>query len=170
MKGHLVLGDLIFRGLWINLSCGQNMDKILWQTLGKFDLVHSSYKWILSMLFCGKHSRTVQAWIISRLWFCRRPSRLKINIRENPVYLWKSHVCANKMDVQETNFSFTRLYRSWNNFSQCRFTHGLYSILTIWDWWKIEQGDPWYSHSTRTASLLKTIIWIHRPKQNQQCR
>ena len=34
----------------------------------------------------------------------------------------------------------------------------------------IEQGDLLYSHSTRTDSLLKTIIWILTPKQNQKCR
>ena len=35
----------------------------------------------------------------------------KINIRRSLVYFRKSHVCANKLDVQETNFSFTHLYR-----------------------------------------------------------
>ena len=28
------------------------------------------------------------------------------------------------LDVQETDFSFTQFYRSWNNFSRCRFTQG----------------------------------------------
>ena len=40
----------------------------------------------------------------------------------------KSHVCANKLDVQETDFSFTQLYRSGDHFSGCRFTHGWYSL------------------------------------------
>ena len=38
------------------------------------------------------------------------------------------------------------------------------------NWWKLEQGDLFYSHSTRTDSLLKTIIWTLTPKQNQKCR
>ena len=49
----------------------------------------------------------------------------------------ESHVCANKLDVQETNFSFTQLYRSGNNFSWCRLTHGWYSRshnLGFGDW------------------------------------
>ena len=35
---------------------------------------------------------------------------------------------------------------------------------------EMEQGDVFYSHSTRIDSLLKTIIWIRTPKQNQKCR
>ena len=84
---------------------------------------------------CGhvwKHSTTMQTWIISRLWFCRRPWRLKINLRKNSVHFRKSHVCANKLDVQETDFSFTQFYRIWNHFSRCRFTHGRYS-RSLWD-------------------------------------
>ena len=45
--------------------------------------------------------------------------------------------CANKLDVQDTNFSFTELHRSGNNFSWCRFTHGRYSRSHSWrlsDW------------------------------------
>ena len=38
------------------------------------------------------------------------------------------------------------------------------------NWWKIEQGDLLFSHSTRTDSWLKTIIWILTHKQNQKYR
>ena len=94
------------------------------KTLGAFDLVHSSCKWIPAFLFCGKHSTTMQTWIVSRLWFCRRPWRLKMNIRWTLMHFRKSNICANKLDVQETEFSFTQSYRSWSNFSWCRSTHG----------------------------------------------
>ena len=43
------------------------MDKLLWKTLGAFDLVHSSYWWIPAILLCGKHSTKMQTWIVSRL-------------------------------------------------------------------------------------------------------
>ena len=43
------------------------------------------------------------------------------------LYFRKSHVCANKLDVQETDCSFTQIYRSGNHISRCRFTHGRYS-------------------------------------------
>ena len=39
------------------------MDKILWKTLGAFDLVHSSYRWIPARFFCGKLSSIVQTWL-----------------------------------------------------------------------------------------------------------
>ena len=63
----------------------------------------------------------------SQFLLSRIPWRLKINISRNSVHFRKSHVCANKLDVQETDFSFTQFYRSWNHFSWCRFTHGRYS-------------------------------------------
>ena len=64
------------------------MDKSLRQTLGAFDLVQLSHKWVSTILICGKHSTTVQAWIVSRLWW--RSRRLKINIRRNSVH-FRSH-------------------------------------------------------------------------------
>ena len=90
------------------------MDQSLWQTLGTFDLIHSSHMWIQTILSCGKYSTTMQIRIISGLWFCRRSRRLEINIRWTLVHFEKSHVRANKLDVQETDFSFRQLYRSWN--------------------------------------------------------
>ena len=47
---------------------------------------------------------------------------------------------------------------------------GLLKSGNLMNWWKLEQGDLLYSHSTRTDSLLKTIIWTLTPKQNQKCR
>ena len=39
--------------------------------------------------------------------------------------IFGSHTfCANKLDAQETDFCFTQFYRSWGDFSRCRFTHG----------------------------------------------
>ena len=108
------------------------MDKSMWQTSGAFDLVHSSHKWTQAILFCGKHSTTMQTLIISRLWFCRRRRRININIRRSSVHFRESHVCANKLDVQEANFSFTQLYLSVNNFFRCRLTHG-WDALTLWE-------------------------------------
>ena len=37
--------------------------------------------------------------------------------------------------------------------------------------WKADElkSDLFYSYSTRTDSLLKTIVWILTPKQNQKC-
>ena len=56
--------------------------------------------------------------------FCRRSRRLKTNIRWTLVHFRIAHVRANKLDVHETDFSLTLLYRSWNNFIPCGFAHG----------------------------------------------
>ena len=53
-----------------------------------------------------------------------RPWGLKIIIRGTVVHVRKSKVRANKLDVQETDISFTQFNRSWNYLSWCRFTHG----------------------------------------------
>ena len=59
------------------------------------------------------NSITLQSRIVSRLWFCRRPWSLEVNIRRNSVHFRKSHVRDNKLDVQETDLCFTQFYRSW---------------------------------------------------------
>ena len=88
-------------------SWGHKVENILCQTLGAFDLTHSSYKWIPVILLCGKHGTPMQIRIVSRPWFCRRPWRLKINIKKNSLHFRKPNLCANKLDVQETDFSLT---------------------------------------------------------------
>ena len=72
-----------------------------------FDLVHSSHMWIQTILSCGKHCQTMQIGSVSRLRFCRRSWGFKIYIRWTLVHFRKSDVRANKLDVQETDFSFT---------------------------------------------------------------
>ena len=34
------------------------------------------------------------------------------------------NIRTKKLDLQETDFSFSQFHRSWGNFSRCRFTHG----------------------------------------------
>ena len=75
-----------------------------------FDLGRSSYKWAPAILLCGRHVATMQIWIVSRLRFCRRLEDSKSTL--GLVYFRKSHVCAKKLDVQETDFIFTQFYGS----------------------------------------------------------
>ena len=112
-----VLVDLIFCGPW----CYYYMDQSLWKTLSNIGFIHSSHMRIQTLLSCGKYTTTMQIRIVSGLGLCRRSWRLK-----DSVHFRKSHVRSHKLDVQETNFTFTHFYRSWNNFSLCRFTHGWY--------------------------------------------
>ena len=48
------------------------IDQSLWQTIISFDLQHSSYTWVQTILSCGKYSTTIQIGTVSRLRFCRR--------------------------------------------------------------------------------------------------
>ena len=118
-------------------SCSYKIDYSVWQTFSTLDLVHSSHTWVPTILLCGKHSTTMRIRIVSRPWFCRRPWSLKVNIRWNSVHFRKANICANKLDVQETDYSFTQFNGSWSYFSWCRFTHGWNSrsrSLGISDW------------------------------------
>ena len=83
----------------------------------------------------------MQTRIVSRLWFCRRSRRLKINIRRSSVHFRKSHLCADQLDVQEANFSVTQLHRSGDNFSWYRFTHWTVFPLLLC-------GIRWLKHFT----------------------
>ena len=106
-------------------------------------------------LLCGKHSTTLQMRIVSRLWFRRRPWRLEVNIRRNSLHFRKSHVRINKLDVQETDFSFTQFHGhgSWNYFSRCRFTHG------------------WDSRSRSLGFSGWSVSFFTKPnQQNQRCK
>ena len=81
----------------------------------------------------GSTEQQCRLCVYSGLGFCRRSTRLKINIRWTLVYIRKSHVRCNKLDVQETDFSFTQFHRSRNNFSRCRFTLEWIPALDLWD-------------------------------------
>ena len=55
----------------------------------------------------GKTAKIMQTWTVSRLWFCGRSWRFKIHFWRNMMLFWRSYICSNKLDVSETNFSFT---------------------------------------------------------------
>ena len=109
-----VLEDPIFHGQWTHLH-DHIMDQSLWQTPESFDLLHSSYMWLWTLLSCGKHCKTMQTVTVSRLRICRRSWGFKFYIRRNIVHFWKSYVCSNKLDVQETDCRFSQFNRIWNH-------------------------------------------------------
>ena len=59
------------------------MDQGLWQTIISFDILHSSYMWIQTILSCGKHCETLQIGTVSRFWLCRRSWRFEIHFWRN---------------------------------------------------------------------------------------
>ena len=94
----------------------------------------SSYKWIRAMLLCGKHSTAMQTLIVSRLWFCRRPWRLKINIRRGLVFFGSHTFFASTLDVQETDFSFTQFYWKLESFFSMQVLRmDGFAALDLWD-------------------------------------
>ena len=134
-------------------KCCHQMDQSLWQTFRTFDLLYSSHEWILAILSCWKPCPTMQVRTVSRLWFCRRSWRLKIDFRENFVHIWKSHAC-----VQETNFCFTQFDGIWDYLSWSRSTHGWNPSSWSWgfgDWsisFRTEQN--WWTQERHTVKLV----------------
>ena len=75
------------------------MDQSLWQTIISFDLLHSSYMWIQTVLSCGNHCQTMQIGTVSRLLFCRRSWEFKIYVGWNMVHFSKPYICSNQLYV-----------------------------------------------------------------------
>ena len=122
-----VLDNPIFYGQWTNLhDQSQNGPKLVTNGDVVWSLT-SSYFWIQTVLSCGKHCQTMQIGIVSRLRFCRRSWGFKSTSGGALCVFWKSYICSNKLDVQETNFSFTQLNRSRNHFLGCRIEVRRYS-------------------------------------------
>ena len=61
----------------------------------------------------------------------------------------KSHVRANKLDVQETNFSFAQFNRIRNHFFGCRIEVGWYPALDLWHLIVAVLGNTNQSHKER---------------------
>ena len=133
--------------------------------------------WIQPVLLCGKRSTTMQIRIVSRFGFCRRPWRLKINIRWTLMHFRKSNSCANKLDVQETDLGLTQLTRSRAHISWCKFTHGWDSrsrSLAFSDWsisfltepkmyeshGETCRGTPHYTWKTKIQPSTSIWIWM----------
>ena len=72
----------------------------------------------------GNTAQKNQIMTVSRFWHCRKSGRFEIDFRWNIVRIRNSHVCYNKLDVQETNMCVTRFNGFWNYFPGYRFTHG----------------------------------------------
>ena len=79
------------------------LDESMREAFSMFDLLHSSHNYCHVVY-------TAQQCILGLFQdsdFAGDLRRLKINIGRNLVHVWKSHVRANKLDVQERDFSFS---------------------------------------------------------------
>ena len=95
------------------------MDSSMWQTIGTISFIHSFREWLPPILSCG-HA------VISRLRFCSRSWRLKINIRRRFVHLSRSVV-----HVQEANVSIPQLNRIRNHIAGCWFAYGWFTCARL---------------------------------------
>ena len=98
-------------------TCHNKMDQSLWQTSESIDFIYSSHESIQTILSCGKYCLAMQIGTVSGLWLCGRSWRFKIHFWRNIVHFGKSYVCSNRLDVQETNISFSQFNRIWNYLS-----------------------------------------------------
>ena len=69
----------------------------------------------------------MHAGTVSRLRFCGDLGDSKIYFKWNVVRFWKSCICSDMLDVQETNFSFAQFNRIRNHLYGCRIEVGRYS-------------------------------------------
>ena len=135
------------------------MDQSLWQTIISFDLLHSSYMWVQSILSCGKHCQTMQIGTVSRLRFCRRSWGFKIYVRWNFVHFWKPYVCSYQFDVQETNFSFTQFNRIRNHFFRRRIKVGRKTRTWFMGSDRRSSSRKHVSESSRTGRPVHELSW-----------
>ena len=73
--------------------------------------------------------------LISRFWSCLWLGRFEINIGRNIMYFWKSNICANKLDVQETDMSFSSVYQKLRLFLLTQAYEWTVSQLWIFGTW-----------------------------------
>ena len=119
---------------------------------------------------CGKHSATLQIRIVSRFWFCRRPWRLKVNFRWNFVHFRKPNICANILDVPETDISLTQLNRSWSYCSRAGLGMDGIPALDLWDLViEVFHSSPNQTNKTKdvreSRRNLSAIPQSHKRKQ-----
>ena len=98
-------------------TCDYKVGQSMRQTFSTFDLLHSFHKWVQTVVSCGKYCTTMQIGTVSRLWFCGRSWRLEIDFSWDIMHIRRSHICSNKLDLQETNMCITQFNRVWNYFS-----------------------------------------------------
>ena len=116
----------------------------------------------------------MQTGTVSRLRFCGRSWGLKIYFGWNIVRFWKSYTCSNKLDVQETNFSFTQFNRMRNHFFGCRIEVRWYSR----SWSMGSDCSSSWKHDSEPYRTERPVVnkreacspprTIHKRKQSQR--
>ena len=111
------------------------MDQCLWQTIISFDLLHSLYMWLSTILSWGKHCQTMQIGTVSRFRFCGRSRMQNLHKGEHCAFLeviqlFQSVGCVrNKLQfrtVRQNQKSFPWMQdEEWMAYAQ--FIYGIWS-------------------------------------------
>ena len=103
------------------------MDQSLWQTIISFDLLHSSYMWLQTILSCGETLPNNANWDCLKTPILQEILRIQ-NLRQvEHCSFRKPYVCSNQLDVLETNFSFAQFNRIRIHFLGRRIEVGWYT-------------------------------------------
>ena len=138
----------------------------MWQTFGKIDCVHSSHKWLPTILSCGQHSSALSTGFIPRLRHCSRLWWFEINLGRFLVYLWKQNICHHKLDVQESNVSIPEFPQNLKLFRwmlDCEWMTTCSRPLGRGNWGVAFNKQHWKSNWTSSRKPL----WDRRPLEQQ---
>ena len=94
--------------------------------------------------YVGNTAKQCRLGLFSRLRFCGRSWGLKIHFWRNIMRFWKSYICSNQLDVQETNFSSAQFNRIRNRFLGRRIEVG-------------RKTRTWFLGSDRRSSSRKHV-------------
>ena len=175
-----VLADLIFFMVREQTcSCSYKMDKSLWQTSSTWSRTFITHANSDSIVMRETQHIKCRLGLFQDSDFAGDLEDSKINIRWTLMHFRKSNICANKLDVEETDITFTQLNRRWGYFSGCWFPHGRnYRAwpLGLRDWsisfltkpnWQTQgssaPGNPVAKHHTpheKPQIQPSTTIWI----------
>ena len=119
-----VLEDPIFKGQWKNLTIDQKWTKACDKRLNRLiSYIHHTCEY-KQYCYVGNIRFYLQYCHVGN---SRGSWGFKIYIRWNIVHFRKWFVCANQLDVKETNFSFAQFNRIKSHFFGCRLKVGRYT-------------------------------------------
>ena len=96
--------------------------------------------------------------------FCGRSWGFKIHFWRNIVRFGKSYICSNKLNVQETNFSFTQFNRIRNHLFGCRIEVWRYSR----SWFPGSDCFSLWKHNSEPYRTERPVVCPHTIQKRKQ--
>ena len=158
------------------------MDQSVWQTIMSFDLFHSSYMWIQTLLPWGKQTlpNNADRGLFQGLRFCRRSWGFKIHIRWNIVRFWKSYIFFQSVGCVRNKLKFRTVQQNQKSFLWMQDWRWMVSPHLIYGIWSsqfletrirvIKNGETrlWTkrevrsntSHNSKTKTISRSDQWF----------